>query len=385
MMAKPGRLVARFWRRGLAVAACVTAVLAIALPIACTTCRVSTPEARLQGLWSAYKHNYMKPAGNVVDPLRNGRVTSEAQSYALLQAAWLRDGDTFSRVLEWTNRNLKRSDGLYAWLWDPHNGGRVVDANTATDGDTDIAFALIIAASVFNRPDYEADAQQLVKAIRMHASLRVKSGFFPSAGNWAASERIVNLSYFAPYAYEYFERLDPDAGWRQAITIGYDLLTQATAGGQLPADFAVLDAEGTLKPLPRSSTLTRVFSFDAIRIPWRIELDCRLHGRPRACAEPLVDRLRQILARDGRLVTRYSNAGVAVANNESLSFYGALLPAFSRTQSEVAQSLRSSQLSERALSMLRSSSDRYYDANWVWFGLAAADGVISDRTPPLAR
>src|SRR5206468_11130592 len=133
----------------------------------------------------------------VRDPLRGGRVTSEAQSYALLQAAWLRDADTFERVRTWTDDNLKRPDGLYAWLWDPRDGGRVIDVNTATDGDTDIAFALVIAADAFNRPDYRAEAQEIVKAIRAHASLRLKTGWFPSAGNWAAAERIANLSYFA--------------------------------------------------------------------------------------------------------------------------------------------------------------------------------------------
>jgi endo-1,4-beta-D-glucanase Y len=378
------------WRVAAAAAACATVLLVIALPRFCKPCgdawwSLSTPESRLLSLWSAYKQNYMQPGGDVRDPLRGGRVTSEAQSYALLQAAWLRDADTFERVRKWTDDNLKRSDGLYAWLWDPRDGGRVIDVNTATDGDTDIAFALVIAADAFNRPDYRAEAQQIVRAIRANASLRLKSGWFPSAGNWAAAERIANLSYFAPYAYEYFERLDPGAGWAHAISIGYDLLDQATARGELPADFVAVDGAGALAPLPATSTLNRVFSFDSIRIPWRIELDCRVHRRQRACADPLVDRLQQIFARDRRLVTRYTQAGMADATDESLSFYGAVLPAFSRKHPGTADALRRSQLSGRSLSMLRAATNRYYDANWAWFGLAAADGLIVERTPALGK
>ena len=34
---------------------------------------------------------------------------------------------------------------------------------------------------------------------------------------------------------------------------------------------------------------------------------------------------------------------------------------------------------------LMAAPARYYDANWTWFGLAAADGLLEARTPPLQR
>jgi endo-1,4-beta-D-glucanase Y len=346
----------------------------------------SSAEARLEALWNAYQRNYMTPEGDVRDPLRAGRVTSEGQSYALLQAAWLRDAQTFERVLHWTNHHLRRSDGLYSWLWDPRNGGRVADANTATDADTDIAFALIVASAAFDSRDYDMQAQQLVKAIRASASLPLGTDWFPSAGNWARSERIINLSYFAPYAYRYFERLDPGAGWTRAIEIGYELLAKSTSGSpsRLPPDFAALTTSGEIEPIESSHAFSQEFSYDAVRVPWRIDLDCRLHAEPRACApQPLVARLTQLLSRDGRLVSRYSVDGVMATREESLSFYGALLPAFSRQQSVIARDWRKSRFSDDALTRLSAARNRYYDVNWVWFGLAAADGVITARTPPL--
>lgn len=359
-------------------------IVCCVLALVVTNCARVTPERRLSLMWSAYRANHMTDAGYAIDPLRSGHVTSEAQSYALLQSAWLGDRETFDRVLHWTKTHLQRPDGLFSWLWDPAADGRIVDANTATDGDIDIAFALIIAADAFREPAYRDEAARIVRAIRQHASLRVGDDWFPSAGNWAGPDRVVNLSYFAPYAFAYFDALDPGAGWLRAIDIGYQLLADTTRGrpARLPPDFMSVTADGAVTPLPDTSRLSEEFSFDAIRIAWRIEMDCRLRSERRACAaQPLIGRAKDILARDGRLVSRYSVGGHPQTSQESLSFYGALLPSFSRAHPDIAQAWRQGRLSDRSLTELGEAKNRYYDANWVWFGLALADGVAVARTP----
>ena len=130
---------------------------------------VRTPDARLAALWTGYRERHIRPSGEVVDPWRQGRVSSEAQSYALLRAVWMRDRSTFERVHAWTDAHLRRPDGLYSWLWDPAEA-RIVDANSATDADIDIAYALAMASIVFDRPAYAAQAREIVRAIRTHAS-----------------------------------------------------------------------------------------------------------------------------------------------------------------------------------------------------------------------
>jgi len=343
-------------------------------------------DARLEALWRAYLRAYVRDSGEVVDPLRDGRVSSEAQSYAMVRAVWMRDRDTFERVDRWTARHLRREDGLHAWLWDP-TAQRIVDANSATDGDVEIAFALAMASVVFERPEYATRARDIVLAIRTHASMPVGDGeWFPSAGNWAGPERIVNLSYFYPYATPWFDRLDPEGGWSAVATRGYALVGAALAAGpvSLPADFAVLRPDGRLAPLPPGHMLSAVFSYDSIRIPWRMDLACRLHGDKRACelAATLGGRLAALYARDGEFVTRYDpRKGVALNRESSLSFAGALLPAVQRAAPPIATALRAARLDEASLDTLMRADDRYYDANWVWFGLAAVDGSIAARTP----
>src|SRR4029453_2127296 len=169
----------------------------------------------LERLWQHYKKHYVDDAGFVLDRQQQ-RITSEGQSYALLRAAWMRDRATFDRVLTWTEAHLKRPDGLYSWLFSPVEQ-RLLDANTATDADQDIAYALIIAAQAFRTPRYLERAREIVGGGRTVASSTWRehgqTRWFPTAGNWANNEPLVNLSYFLPYAYPEFDKLDPEGQW----------------------------------------------------------------------------------------------------------------------------------------------------------------------------
>lgn len=331
--------------------------------------------------WEAYKSVYIRPEGFVWDALR-GETTSEGQSYALLRAAWMDDRAAFARVLAWTDAVLLRPDGLYSWQWRPGQG--VVDANSATDADCDIAFALIVAACRFQRPDYLDRARTIVQAVRTRTAVALPDGWLPSAGNWATRERIVNPSYFAPYAYAYFHLLDPAGDWPQAARTGYALLERARrlSGGGLPPDFMLVNDAGDPAPIPAGKGLSADFSFDAVRVFWRTALDCRLRGEAPACADPAgVVFLADILARDGGLRTRYSLDGRPLSEDESLSFLGCLLPALALLRPQAAETLLKDKLNPDALRPILGQDRRYYDLNWTWFGLAAVSGLIAERTP----
>ncbi len=325
---------------------------------------------------------YVHADGYVLDRTRGGgEVTSEGQAYALLRAAWMGDLATFERVLRWTDERLRRPDGLVSWRWAPGGAGRLLDVNSATDADADLAFALIVAAARFERPSYLVRAREAVRAIRMASSIGVPAGWFPSAGNWATTSRVVNLSYFTPYAYPYFEAIDPDGGWREVTTIGYGLLDAAVrAPRRLPPDFMAIDLDGQIAQ-PTDPGLSRTFSFDAVRTYWRVELDCRLHGGDRACQHPSADGVTEILRREGRLATEYDVTGRRLTNGESLTFDACMLPMLERRAPDLAAMLRRTRLATEAVRPLLHRTDRYYDLNWIWFGLALADGVVLDHTP----
>lgn len=359
--------------------------IGLSLLAACVTSPPQSKPEFLDDAWRRYQQAYLHEDGYVLDRTRNGgEVTSEGQAYALLRAAWSGDAATFERVLVWTDTHLRRRDGMLSWRWTPERGGRVLDVNSATDADADLAFALIVAAVRFERPDYLVRAREGLRAIRTLTRVEVPGGWFPSAGNWATGERVVNLSYFTPYAYPYFDVIDPEGGWLDVIPAGYRLLDEAfQSPRRLPPDFTTVGLEGALAP-PTNPELRRTFSFDAVRTYWRVALDCRLHGRERACHHPGNEGLIGILRRDNRLVTEYDLEGTRLTERESLTFYACVLPMLAAQAPDLAEGIRQTKLSLGTLAPVMRRRDRYFDLNWIWFGLALADDVIPAHTPTVA-
>lgn len=106
----------------------------------------------LSALWSFYEQTYLSN-GRVISLDENGIRTSEGQGYAMLRAVWPNDRLAFSSVWKWTKQNLKvRPDTLFAWQWK----GKLLSTNSATDADTGIALALILASRRCEVPPYRA-------------------------------------------------------------------------------------------------------------------------------------------------------------------------------------------------------------------------------------
>src|SRR5579884_557263 len=104
----------------------------------------------LASSWDEYKQQFLNPDGRIMDLQQNNITTSEGQSYALLRSVWSDDKPTFDLVWKFTQDNLKRpGDNLFAWQWGKRSDGSygvMPDGgiNTASDADSDIAFALIL-------------------------------------------------------------------------------------------------------------------------------------------------------------------------------------------------------------------------------------------------
>ena len=82
------------------------------------------------------------------------RVTSEGQSYMLFFALANGDRDMFEKVLIATEKHLCKGSfekNLPAWLFE---NGAISDDNNALDADLFIAYSLIEAARIFDKPEY---------------------------------------------------------------------------------------------------------------------------------------------------------------------------------------------------------------------------------------
>ena len=132
----------------------------------------------------------------------------------------------------------------------------------------------------------------------------------------------------------------------------------------------IVDEAGQVRLLPDSHPLSNHFSFDAMRIYWRIAMDYVTTRNVRAAADPAhTDTLRRLIVRDGAIFQRYTVTGQLLEAEESLSFYGSILPSLALHHPALACALRQSKLSREQLLTISQGGERYYDLNWTWFGL----------------
>ncbi|PMZ87523.1 MULTISPECIES: cellulose synthase complex periplasmic endoglucanase BcsZ [unclassified Pseudomonas] len=155
----------------------LSAALALAL-LAPATAAANSCESPAWPLWQTYATRFVQDDGRVLESsLKSNHSTSEGQSYSMLFALIGNDQPRFDTLWRWTSANLAGADiatRLPGWLWGQGTDGqwRLQDANSAADADLWIAYALLEAARLWDRPDYHQDALHLMATIE--AQLVVK-------------------------------------------------------------------------------------------------------------------------------------------------------------------------------------------------------------------
>lgn len=263
----------------------------------------------LSALWSYYKKTYIQN-GRVVSLDEHGLTTSEGQGYAMLRAVWSNDRATFNTVWAWTKQHLQvRDDKLFAWKWKE----TVLDKNSATDADTDIALALILASRRFDHPVFEQESLAIIDSIWNQEMVHIGSHAYVTAGNWAPYEDYptIHVAYLAPYAYEIFASVDSHHPWGHAIESSYAILHWLYDEEALPVppELIYLDRHTNRFTIRHPVTgASSPFSYDAFPIFWRVALDAAWFGRSES---PLRHKMLEFFQHEwtahGKFVDRYSS------------------------------------------------------------------------------
>ncbi|MFW0758673.1 cellulose synthase complex periplasmic endoglucanase BcsZ [Pseudomonas sp. H11T01] len=122
-------------------------------------------------LWQTYASRFLQDDGRMLESsIEPNHSTSEGQSYGMLFAVIGNDRQRFDNIWKWTAANMVGSDltnRLPGWLWGQGKDGQwqLQDANSASDSDLWIVYALLEAARLWQRPDYREDALHLLKTI----------------------------------------------------------------------------------------------------------------------------------------------------------------------------------------------------------------------------
>ncbi|QTF09460.1 endoglucanase [Brenneria izadpanahii] len=219
--------------------------------------------------WSQFKQRYILPEGRVADTGNHNISHTEGQGFTLLLAVFNDDRTTFDGLWRWTKSTLYQPEtGLFSWRYDPAAQEKVTDKNNASDGDTLIAWALLLAADKWQEPEYRAESRQIQAALVKHTVLPF-AGYqimLPGMNGFNHDGSVVlNPSYFLFPAWQAFYRDSHLKVWSDLQRDALRLLGRMTFGQpRLPTDWVTLSADG--KMMPAADWPPR-FSFDAVRIP----------------------------------------------------------------------------------------------------------------------
>lgn len=323
-----------------------------------------------------YKQKFMSSDGRIIDYDRNDITTSEGQSYMLLRSVIIGDKEIFNLVYQWTKNNLQRDDKLFAWLWGKNSNGeyKILDENSASDADVDIAFTLILAYEKWGDLKYMEEAIPVINSIWNNETKRINSHLILMPGvEQTSSDKIeINPSYFSPYAFRYFQKYDDTHDWTCLIDSSYyylDKVMNKTETG-LPPNWFLIENEATGGQIVFENSERSDFSYDAIRVFIRVYLDYARTGEKRAL--PILEKSKFFIAKwneSKKFYTNYQMNGKLRNKEEFIGSMAVLIPVISMYDGVAATEMYKDKIEPyfRNKQYWEAKHD-YYGKNLLWFG-----------------
>ena len=208
--------------------------------------------------WETFQKQFISDGGRVIDAgSPRSQTFSEGQSYALFFALVANDPANFEKILRWTEDNLCQGDltaHLPAWLWgrrDDNTWG-VLDANSASDSDLWIAYALGEAGRLWDNRRYRLLANLLIARILREETaslpglglclLPAPKGFELQPGRWR-----LNPSYMPMHLMVWLAAYQTDPRWKEIAETSLKITLKSAPKGFVP-DWILYDADKGFLP-----------------------------------------------------------------------------------------------------------------------------------------
>ncbi len=359
--------------------------------------RIFSSYTLLSSSWDNYKTQFIQSDGRSIDPSQQNITTSEAQGYAMLRAVWVDDKPTFDKVYQFTMNNMKRPhDNLFGWRYAKLPNGKygfVTSGgnNSASDADSDIAFALLLASKRWNDTSYKEHALPIIRDMWKYETATTSAGKrYLTAGNWAQNQQklVINVSYFAPYEWREFATIDHQDNWLSLVDPAYQLLDAAgnapldkSKGVGLPPDWLSINRQTGEVRATDIANLSTNYAFDAMRTPWRIALDYQWYKDKNAYdyLKKSYGFLLQNYENNHTLASSYAHDGTVVSSAENPAMYATALGYFALVNKTLAAQMYQDKII-RLYSNDQNSFNKtipYYEQNWLWFGAALYNNFLS--------
>jgi MYXO-CTERM domain-containing protein len=260
-----------------------------------------------------------------------GSTVSEGQGYGMVISVYFGDQAAFDGLWKFVQKNLN-PNGLMGWKetcsgFVTGEGG----GGSATDGDTDIGFALVAAVDQWG-DTYRQTALDYLATLKKvdYGTCKPSGRNMAKNGDWAGCDHS-NTSYWMPGYYRVFQEFTGDAYWGKAAddAIALDLADRNASTGLIANE---VNQDGTTYG-------SAVVDYNGCRVPWRVVLDYLWYGT--AGAKDVTDKITDWASPIGisKLVDGYNTDGTPSPSGRNTQIQawvgGWSCGAMSKSQSDV--------------------------------------------------
>jgi endo-1,4-beta-D-glucanase Y len=254
---------------------------------------------------------------------------SEGQGYGMvitvLMAGYdLSAKETYDRLFSYYKAHPS-GRGKHLMAWAQNENGKDLDNTSATDGDMDIAYSLLLADKQWGSGgaiNYLSSAKDIINDIMQYEinhqiwSVLLSDGVEPDSKDYFD----MRSSDFMPSHFKAFAKATGDARWTKVIDAGYKLFAglqedYSPDAGILP-DF-IVNINKKPKPAPANFLESKYdggYNYNACRDPWRIATDYLLTGDKRS--KIIVDKMNTWIRETTNNDTYNLAAGYTLAGND---------------------------------------------------------------------
>ncbi len=247
---------------------------------------------------------------------------SEGMGYGMILSAYFGEKGVFDSLFSFY-KSKRTEEALNLMAWQVTCSG-ITDPGSATDGDIDVAYALLIADNQWGG-DYADEADSILTILQEHYFATCGGSIYtmyPGCGEyglWGGCE-LTDISYYSPGYFRVFAEATGDAFWNEVAVDAYTVLNDGAhlSTGLVPDWQSYDGVPGGDPPSGRDD----YYHYDACRTPWRMALDYIWNGNN--TANSWCDKISAFANGKGAsdIVDGYELDGTAVGEYNNSSFVG---------------------------------------------------------------
>lgn len=237
-------------------------------------------------------------------------VRTEGMSYGMMISVQLDKPEEFERIWKWSKKHMAYGedtpwDGYFCWQCT--TDGKKFGGSNASDGELYYVTALLHAGKKWNRPDYIAEANEILRKIMSKDG--EKTGVFDLFDREkrlitfvpdTAGHGFTDPSYMLPAFLDYWANNVDNLQdfWKDAADEARNhLIVSADSVTGLYPDYSNYD--GTPYSWPRAGYDTGIYMYDAIRCPMNVGMDYYLYGKDKKRQREVMAKLLNFFKKDG--------------------------------------------------------------------------------------